>query len=79
MRLDWLNLRAILPDSYFVNPALKAPRVEPLLSRRLLDNVVVVSGTPILLVDDDEQTPNAARWGLGCSFSACTAVARGRF
>lgn|SRR6185503_12372059 len=77
LRLDWWHLRAILPDTYSVQPALQPPRIGLLLGSTLLDKVVVVSGTPVLLVDEPE--PHAARWGLGCSLSACTALARGSF
>jgi hypothetical protein len=77
LRLNWWNLRSIVPDTYSVYPALRTPHAAPLLSARLLGNVVVVSGTTVLLVD--EETPNAARWGLGCTMSGCTASARGSF
>jgi len=77
LRLNWWSLRTILPDTYSVYPALRTPHTAPLLSARLLGNVVVVSGTTVLFVD--EETPNAARWGLGCTMSGCTASARGSF
>jgi len=77
LRLDWWNLRAIVPATYSVSPAIRTLHTGPLLSARVLGNVVVVSGTTVLFVD--EETPNAARWGLGCTMSGCTASARGSF
>jgi len=77
LRLDWWNLRAVMPDTYSGHRTLHALQLKPLLSARLLGNVVIVSGTTVLFVD--EETPNAARWGVGCNMSGCTASARGSF